>query len=527
MEKEKKTIKITLKTAILLSLLFISILTIVAFYFCRNTINKKVTMETSNQNFEIIKVNLINKSIGNEYNWKNDSANMLIETVEIKDFNNNKLSYNIVFFSTEFFENFFEDSFYDERNQKFYFYGKDRDTFVQGNDNKYYDENSEFSLVQNLNISTKVIDKKLYIPIPLYRNNFAYQHSLGFDKETNTIYYYGPRRSVSANQLFPNIDNVELIEKINKTTFYYNPDKYEKDNDYCTLEHMIDLKEGEYEYYVVNINGESQIIKMYYKYNGMKHSAENYTYDRYSVIAKKIDGNVIRKVDSNGKFFIIEKNNKFGVIDANNNIILDTIYDDIEGYENTKNYFYMDNAITYYGSDDSYRNNLQGIIIKLKKNNKYTLYSLDINANILNEQWYKNINFKSEITTDTNLKNASKTLKMSCIYTDNGMGMVIDNNLYLNPVYDKIEIIEFPRYMNKNNKLIFKLYKDNSIYIVASDGNYNNFKKISDKYYITKKGYKDIEVSTEWNDLSEEYFIIDNEERKEILRGRTGGVIDY
>ena len=66
MKKQKKTIKITLKTAISISLLFIAILAIVAFYFCRNTINKKVTMETPNQNFEIIKVNLINKSIGNE-----------------------------------------------------------------------------------------------------------------------------------------------------------------------------------------------------------------------------------------------------------------------------------------------------------------------------------------------------------------------------------------------------------------------------------------------------------------------------
>ena len=42
------------------------------------------------------------------------------------------------------FENFFENSFYDERNQKFYFYGKDRDIFVKGNDNMYYDEESEF-----------------------------------------------------------------------------------------------------------------------------------------------------------------------------------------------------------------------------------------------------------------------------------------------------------------------------------------------------------------------------------------------
>ena len=443
---------------------------------------------------------------------------MLIETVEIKDFNNNKLSYNIVFFSTEFFENFFEDSFYDERNQKFYFYGKDRDTFVKGNDNMYYDEESEFYLVQNLNLSTKVIDGKLYIPVPLYRNDFAYQHTLGFDKETNTIYYYGPSRTVPANQVFPNIDNVELIEEINKTTFYYDSDKYKEDNHYCTLEHMIDLKDGEYAYYAAKINGKSQIIKVYYKYNGMEYFAGNYTYDRYSIITKEIDGNIMKKVDLNGKFFIIEKNKKFGVIDANNNKILDTVYDDIEGYENTKNYYYMDNAITYYGSDNSYRNNLQGIIVKLKKNNKYTLYSLDINANILKKQWYKNINFKGEITIDTDLKNTKKTIRMTCIYSDNGIGIVIDNNLCTDAIYDKIEIIEY-------NKNIFKLYKNDKIFIIASDGNDKSFEKISEKYYITKKGYNDIGIKTKWVGDMEKYFIYDNETEDIILEGYTGGTI--
>lgn len=519
MEEQKKTLKISLKTAVLVSLLFILLLIfLISLFNYLLEKNNTIKNTTNSEEYDVIKVNLIDKNERFQYKWKNDIANMIIEKVYIKDNNNVQKLHNIVFFSTEFFENFLKDSFYDQKNQKFYFYGKESGEYVKGNDDTYYNGKSKSNLVNGLNISTKVIDGKLYIPIPLDNNHINF--SLGYDKETNNVYYYGPQKSNLTTQ---DLSNIKIINEINKTTLYYDSDKFLNDERYSTLEYMIDLKDGVHKYFSAEIDKKSYIIKVYYKYDGY-----NYIYDKYEIVTEGINGNIIKKIDENGKFHVVKNNQKYGIIDVNNNIILETIYDDIEGYENTEKYCYIDDKIEYhtYGNN-TYEFNLNGIIVKLKKDNKYTLYSLDKNINILNNEWYDNINTKTEIKYfDTySKKEKEKNIKTTCIYSNDGIGMVLDYNLYLKPIYSKIELVS-------SEKEIYKLYKNNKeffiLFLKDIYDNYNtnnNFENLGDRYYISKKSYKDIEIKTKYSGDCITYHIYDNETGDEIAKGILGYAI--
>lgn len=377
-----------------------------------NTLGKNTTQINETEKFEIKKVNLINKYEYNEKKWKNDTVNMMIKIIQINEYDIETKSYinktrNLILFSTEFFENFFEESFYDEENQKFYFYGKDKNIYAKGNDKYYYKNHRKFEFDQYRDITTEVVDGKLYIPIPLKILEFYFNPLLGFDEENNNIYYYAPEKHAILDESNTKIDNVKLKDKISEAVFV-NDEVYKND---FTLEYMIDRENGQYAYFSSEINEESYIIKVYYKYNGSE-----YTYDRYEIITEEIDGNIVRKFDEKGKFHIIEKNGKYGIIDVNNNIILDCVYDKIE---------------------------------------------------------------EGEIKEE--LKYFDRTLKLD----------------------------------------FFKIYKGDEIFLIISTEN-ENFKKLNENYYISKKGYKDIEISTAWNEDSQEYIITDKETGKEILRGETG-----
>lgn len=243
----------------------------------------KEEKEKEEKESEIIKINLVDMSLDKKYNWKNNTANMIYKPIRIKDYSNNSNElYNIVYFSTEFFENFFYGSFYDQNNQIFYFY-KDQHAYVKANDRYYYEDTTKFYLVQNIDLKTLVIDGKLYIPLPLYRENLLTGKCFGFDKETNTIYYYGERMGLPTNYSFKQFDdNIKLKEKIlNHKDFYYNSNKFNEDSYYYTLEYMIDHKDGVYAFYVAEVCGKSCIIKLYYRYNS---NTNDYHYDKYEII---------------------------------------------------------------------------------------------------------------------------------------------------------------------------------------------------------------------------------------------------
>lgn len=247
----------------------------------------KEEKEKEEKESEIIKVNLVDMSLDKKYNWKNNTAYMVYKPIKIRNsmHSSNEL-YNIVYFSTEFFENFFQGSFYDENNQIFYFY-KDQHAYVKANDRYYYEDTTKFYLVQNIDLKTIVIDGKLYIPLPLYRHDFLTLNCFGFDKETNTIYYFGERMGLPTNYSFSHFDdNIKLKEEISTKDFYYNSNKFSEDTSYSTLEYMINNKDGLYQCYLAEIDGKLCIIKLYYRYNSNTH---DYHYDKYKIIEEKID----------------------------------------------------------------------------------------------------------------------------------------------------------------------------------------------------------------------------------------------
>lgn len=243
----------------------------------------KEEKEKEEKESEIIKIKLVDMSLDKKYNWKNNTAYMIYKPIRIKDYSNNSNElYNIVYFSTEFFENFFYGSFYNQKNHIFYFY-KDQHAYVKANDRYYYEDTTKFNLVQNLDLKTIVKEGKLYIPLPLYRQNFLTGKCFGFDKETNTIYYYGERMGLPTNYSFTQFDdNIKLKEKIlNHKDFYYNSNKFSNDSSYYTLEYMIDHKDGVYSFYTAEVGGKSCIIRLYYRYNSNTH---DYHYDKYKII---------------------------------------------------------------------------------------------------------------------------------------------------------------------------------------------------------------------------------------------------
>ena len=243
---------------------------------------EKEEKEKEEKESEVIKVNLVDMSIDKRYFWTNNTAYMMTKQVRIEDSSNksNEL-YRIVYFSPEFFENFFYGSFYDEDNQIFYF-TQDKRSYVKANNYSCYEDDSTFTLVQNANLKTIIKDGKLFIPLPLYRYESILKGCFGFDEETNTIYYYGDPMGLPENYTFSDIDDsIKLKEKLSHRDYYYNPNKLSNDAGYCTLDYMIDYKNGLYMYYSAEINGKPCNIKLYYRYNINTH---DYHYDKYEIV---------------------------------------------------------------------------------------------------------------------------------------------------------------------------------------------------------------------------------------------------
>lgn len=472
--------KIFMKKKLIISL-FVIIL-----YFCVFTTKAFATIE----------VNFINQSGQTDYEWKNNKVYMETQTIELVNGAKTEKC-NVVFLSIEFWENFYNKSYYDKENQIFYFYGKEENIYVKSNEGYYYEDKNTFNLLQNARATPIVINEKLYIPLCLYRNTDMSNRNFGFNEETNTLIYFGPSKTSEFFEKLE-IENVKILEEIYTKEYYYDSDKYLNDSQYISIEFLKNRKDGVFKYYLAEINGNTNVIKVIYKYDALR---KKYLYDRYEIISKEknIEGEIVKKI--NNKFIIVKKDNKYSLYDVYFNMLLENIYDEMVFEEGIRLYKNEEN--------NSLNNQLMGDFIKVKKDNKYALYLLDEKRFVLQEKYYDQIGISNEIDVyrmydDFSKLEKDRTYNISNVYSKDGkIGLIINNDLVTDIKYTKIEAIETSyTYWGSDDLIIpdnriiaWKLYVDDEFYILTDIANNNEyFDVLSENIFISKNSYKSMNI---------------------------------